>query len=594
MNDSLFLERRKEERISVKDNSMFVEVFLNCPKDYKIYQPIVDISPSGLSFLMNEEEGHFSPQTILNNITIKDDKQTKRISRVETRYCIPLEIDGKTYHKIGIEFIIKPFEKSLIRRKFLSSYNLRFPRFDCKLFPTLNWDISFSFKDNVFQTQEVLNFSKTGIAFHLNNIESYSLSDKTLDNAVIKVNGKIFYQGELKVVSNQNHIIRCYLINDWLNINKIFAFAKKEKIRAELGLSISKNIRSRHIDSNYKCTVFDLKDLLLNVKDFLDMEETKIKTMETDGDNKEAYQSMLLDIISDLSFPNIDNYLATIQNITKSLSKNDDNTYKAYFRKHLHSLFLLSPFNNRAFTKPLAYAGDYEMMNMIYRDMDEGTSFFAKLMNRHILTKTAPNAVRGRAKYVTDKITQLLADKFKNNNSVSITNIACGPAKEIQDLFRTNSEIDKCKFTFVDADERPLLYSQQVLTELKRKHNRQTEMKFVHKAIDQIIKDRDWKNKIKKQDVVYSIGLLDYLSPIMARRMISSLYELLDDNGILMIGNINNSNDTRNFMEYVGEWYIIHRNDQELLALSNKLNPINEKKLERDQTNVCNFLLIKK
>ena len=42
--------------------------------------------------------------------------------------------------------------------------------------------------------------------------------------------------------------------------------------------------------------------------------------------------------------------------------------HEAYLRRHLHPLLLCSPFAYRTYQKPLGYAGDYEMVNMIVRD----------------------------------------------------------------------------------------------------------------------------------------------------------------------------------------------------------------------------------
>ena len=55
---------------------------------------------------------------------------------------------------------------------------------------------------------------------------------------------------------------------------------------------------------------------------------------------------------------------------------------------------MASPFMHRIFAKPLGYAGDYEMVNMILRDPCEGSSLFAKLLNVFILSQVPAVADR--------------------------------------------------------------------------------------------------------------------------------------------------------------------------------------------------------
>jgi len=58
-------------------------------------------------------------------------------------------------------------------------------------------------------------------------------------------------------------------------------------------------------------------------------------------------------------------------------------------KRQIHPLVLCSPFLYRTFQKPLGYAGDYEMVNMMTRDPYEGGSMFAKLVNRIFLENAA-------------------------------------------------------------------------------------------------------------------------------------------------------------------------------------------------------------
>ena len=55
--------------------------------------------------------------------------------------------------------------------------------------------------------------------------------------------------------------------------------------------------------------------------------------------------------------------------------------HRAYCKLHLGPFLTQSPFLRRALEKPLGYAGDYEMMNMLYRDPAEGDTLFGRALN---------------------------------------------------------------------------------------------------------------------------------------------------------------------------------------------------------------------
>jgi len=75
--------------------------------------------------------------------------------------------------------------------------------------------------------------------------------------------------------------------------------------------------------------------------------------------------------------------------IAEQIADDQRPAHESYLRQHLHSLVLCAPFAHRTFYKPLGYAGDYEMVNMIARDGQEGGSLYAKVVNCWFLKTTA-------------------------------------------------------------------------------------------------------------------------------------------------------------------------------------------------------------
>jgi extracellular factor (EF) 3-hydroxypalmitic acid methyl ester biosynthesis protein len=67
--------------------------------------------------------------------------------------------------------------------------------------------------------------------------------------------------------------------------------------------------------------------------------------------------------------------------------------HRIFGRRQLHPMLLCSPFLYRTFAKPLGYAGDYEMINMIMRDPLEGGSLYAKIINLWFLQQRRPRHI---------------------------------------------------------------------------------------------------------------------------------------------------------------------------------------------------------
>lgn len=89
----------------------------------------------------------------------------------------------------------------------------------------------------------------------------------------------------------------------------------------------------------------------------------------------------------------------------------DEKTLKVcyeFFREKLYATVYQAPLSYRVLSKPLGYAGDYEMMNLIYRSQPEGHNLFAKCMHNYWLRQPAAQAVRNRAKYLVNKIGQII------------------------------------------------------------------------------------------------------------------------------------------------------------------------------------------
>ncbi|NQS99634.1 MAG: hypothetical protein HQ595_01000, partial [Candidatus Omnitrophica bacterium] len=160
---------------------------------------------------------------------------------------------------------------------------------------------------------------------------------------------------------------------------------------------------------------------------------------------------------------------------------------------------------------------------------------------------------------------------------------------------KSNLPIEKFEFTLIDADKEAISYSQERITNLLKRSDRRPKVNFVNKAVDQIIKEKDLFDNLGKYDLIYSVGLFDYLTVNLSKRVTKTLYHFLKSNARLIIGNFNLSTDeSRTYMDFVLEWYLLYRSEAEMLKFTEKLENPKKVYFEKDSTGLTNFLIIEK
>jgi extracellular factor (EF) 3-hydroxypalmitic acid methyl ester biosynthesis protein len=64
------------------------------------------------------------------------------------------------------------------------------------------------------------------------------------------------------------------------------------------------------------------------------------------------------------------------------------------------------------------------------------------------------------------------------------------------------------------------------------------------------------------------MGLFDYLNTRVATAVVDRMYRLLKPGGELVVGNFHITNPSKYYMQYWGDWHLIHRTESEMRELS--------------------------
>lgn len=205
---------------------------------------------------------------------------------------------------------------------------------------------------------------------------------------------------------------------------------------------------------------------------------------------------------------------------------------KQIFRELTGCWYYKSPILKMAYDKPRGYPGDYKLFEIIYdnKPLSENKSL-GFYWDRYFLNNAYTTAVRTRK----NKMKNILQDLIENTDSTTIKllNVACGPSREIRELLSDPylSSRKKLIFTGLDNDEEALEFSKSKLDNLPAN----IEVRFLNENVLDVFRNSKHYDIIGKQDVIYILGLTEYLPDRIFKKLTHFLFQLLNEKGMLVI-----------------------------------------------------------
>ena len=268
-------------------------------------------------------------------------------------------------------------------------------------------------------------------------------------------------------------------------------------------------------------------------------------------------------------------------------------SHKAFARRELHPLMLCSPFVHRVYTKPLGYAGDYEMVNMILGDPWSGNGTYAKLINSVILRSDTAQAHRNRILYLTQCLRAEAERVAKEGRVFQVANVGCGPAKEVCEFVGDPLQQHATAIKLIDFNKETLDYAMAQIVASAGHGDRNARFEFVHESIYGLLKNASCGQADIQPayDMVYCAGLFDYLSDRICRRLVDLFYNWTFPGGLVVVTNVHNCNPIRGTMEHLADWCLVNRDEADMAAMASKYSH-HEVVTEATGTNL--FLRIRK
>jgi len=226
-------------------------------------------------------------------------------------------------------------------------------------------------------------------------------------------------------------------------------------------------------------------------------------------------------------------------------------------QRELIPYLLLTKNAARVYTKPRGYAGDYLTIEYMYEAQPGGVAPLGPLLDATMLQFPASLAVRNRRALLAEEIMGVV--EASDGETTRIMSLACGPAREVFDVFERLPEPARLRATLIDFDLQALAH----VAERRDKRGLQRSMVLTPENLIHLAIGRK-SITVPPQDLVYSIGLIDYFPDELVVKLMSLVHSLLRPGGKVIFGNFHPSNTGKAFMDHVLEWRLVHRSEADM------------------------------
>lgn len=421
-------------------------------------------------------------------------------------------------------------------------------------------------------TANLLRIKRYSVVFEVYNPYSILQLSEVLSDFRIMASRRLLYHGKAVVSNllNTGIVLVCEAMLDegWVEVDFLSGVSGSTPagggdLSSQFANFMGEWKSANQVHDPFKLVVADLASMLSGVQHWLTGIDVGIRTTVTrrrDDLEQEIFSGIENRVVEEV-LPSMERF----EDVSREVGEAEVAVHKSYVRRELHPIVLCSPFLFRTYTKPLGYAGDYEMVNMMLRNPYEGSSAFAKLLNFALLNTEPVVAHRNRIEFLMDRLRSECVRRV-NRGKTRIFNLACGPAMEVQRFLRECEESDLAEIDLLDFNSETLEYTRERMQEARMNGGRETQIRYFQRSVHQLLRaaTQGGEEEFTNYDVVYCAGLFDYLSQRVCKRLVELFCTMVRPGGIVIVTNVATSNPRKAWMEYVMEWNLIYRDESEM------------------------------
>lgn len=248
----------------------------------------------------------------------------------------------------------------------------------------------------------------------------------------------------------------------------------------------------------------------------------------------------------------------------------------------------------RSYEKPLGYPGDFEVMNYAYNLAFLGDTAYDKFCHR--LGTSTGEFISTRMTLVKQKIAQIASEAAEQGrDNIKIASLGCGPAQEVANFLKGHVLPVTTSFTLIDQDQDALSYAYRNSYPEVIRLDGNAAVNCLHATFLEFLAAGNLFSRLEAQDMIYAVGLVDYLTDRRAQRLVKDLYKNLKPGGTLLIGSMLDSDTSLEWqVEFITDWQLEYRNEAEMLQMAQDLPENAVRDVTIDSTGHCVILEITK
>jgi extracellular factor (EF) 3-hydroxypalmitic acid methyl ester biosynthesis protein len=319
--------------------------------------------------------------------------------------------------------------------------------------------VTFRTAEGVQLRGTLVRLARHAVFFELHSPDYAPLLSQALENFEIVFQDKAIYAGHAIVRSlvNTGLAVTCEVtLNEaqWADLNPELALRQNGQLANEFKTFLNEWQNTYKLLPEFKIIVADMHTFLSDARLWLERAEVGIRHLPAAGQAEQ--QREIAAQLEPVIVSAIQNLFERFEEVSNRVDSDLVEPHNAFGKRLVLPLLMGSPFVHRTLTKPLGYAGDYEMVNMMFRNPFEGPSLFAKMVNRYALQLPPIVAHRNRIDYLEGKLEKEALRAMARKRDLQVFNLGCGPAQEVQRFMANNILSNRARFTLVDFNDETL------------------------------------------------------------------------------------------------------------------------------------------
>jgi extracellular factor (EF) 3-hydroxypalmitic acid methyl ester biosynthesis protein len=432
----------------------------------------------------------------------------------------------------------------------------------------------FKNREGVETRSPILRLARYAVAFEFCNPAVVLRTSEVLDKFKVLIDGRMIYSGRAVVggLIDAGARIICEVKLDDLGSETDFSL-QPAGAAPDVEQSYTRFFRQwqKHyrISQEFKVQVTDIQAFLVATRQWLEQVEFDRGTRPDRRRPEQEFET--LDAIARRVISAFNAQHERFEELAYAIPEEHYGAHQEFVRRQWQPLFLCSPFGQRTFYKPMGYAGDYEMMNMIHRNRPEGGTLYEKLIHLLLVSQWPAQSVRNRIAHLKTHLWKEVARVARSGRRARILNIGCGPAREVQDFVRETPLANEADFVLLDFNEETLGYVRDQINQARNQFSQQTRIETRRVSVHHLLRQNAHQEHFGSGpgfDLIYCGGLFDYLSEPTCQSLVHLFYDWLQPGGMVIVANMNDSKPFRNFIEFVLDWQLIYRDSRKMRALA--------------------------